>query len=113
MQSTDQQPYGYSRDDSMHTVHNYIYDGAKLGLSQFHIQQALAVEFAIESGELPLPWSQEEIENALTWGYGPTIQGTQALMATHPEFTSVACGWAYHKDYNMFPLLHEFRTDGL
>lgn len=102
----------YDRGDSLPLAQDYFYDGAKLGLTKIEVHQALAVELAIQSGDLALPWTEIEVERNGCYGYGPTIEDTRTLMAMHPEFTPIACAWAYAKDYQMFCLLHTYRTDG-
>lgn len=113
--SVDQQvqaPYGFDLGDSISTVYTFTEQGTKLGLPLHRIQELIAVELSIESGELALPWSEDEIEQGC-WGYGPTIEDVQKLLETHPEFLPIACGWAYGKSYQMFYMLHEYRTDGI
>ena len=96
----ENQTYGFVVGEALHTVYQYVHAGAKQGLDLEKIQEAIAVELAIQSGDLALPWSQEDCEDF--GGYGPTIEDTQRLMAQHPEFTPVARAWAYGKSPEMF-----------
>lgn len=107
-----QAPYGFDFQEAISTVYDFTIGGTKQGLNLAQIQMLVAVELAIQSGEVPLPWSQEVVESSVG-GYGPTVEGVQGLLATHPEFAKVAAGWAYGKSYNMFYMLHWHRTDGL
>lgn len=80
---------------------DFLYQGAQLGMSEDDVYAALAVELAIESGDIPLPWSQEECEENLP--SGPLeITYTLDLMKTQPEFTPIACAWAYTQDEFIF-----------
>jgi hypothetical protein len=104
--------YGFHVEESLGTVYDFTAAGTKQGLDLKQIQEFIAVELALESGELALPWSQEVVESNVS-NYGPTIEDVQQLLATHPEFLPVACGWAYGKSYSMFYMLSSYRTDGL
>lgn len=103
---------GFNLEESLGMVYDFTYAGAQQGLSLLEIQKVLAVEFAIQSGDLALPWSEDEVEEGL-WNGGPHLQDVQNLMATQPDFTPVACGWAYHACPALFYMLHIYRTDGL
>ena len=84
-------------------VQQYIVDGTKQGLSLKEIQTIYAVEKAVQSGELELPWSEEEAEEGLSTGVVEIVD-TQRLMEMypHPEFTKIACKWAYAKSPELF-----------
>lgn len=94
-------------DPHLIVVQQYIVDGTNQGLDLSEIQKALAVEFAIQSGDVPLPWSQEEVEETAN-DHGPYLHLTQSLMATHPEFTLVAAKWAYAQSRDLFYTLTEY-----
>lgn len=84
-------------------IQQFIVDGTKQGLDLKEIHQIFAVEKAIESGEVALPWSQDQCEEGLATGV-LELADTQRLMSTypHPEFTPVACKWAYSKAPDLF-----------
>ena len=65
-------------------VYDFTMAGAKLGLDLKQIQELVAVEMAIQSGELELPWSQEEIEQQAQ-GYGPELKDTYKLTVLMAE----------------------------
>lgn len=83
-------------DESQATVlFEFTYTGAQSGLTAYDVQLTIAVELAIQSGELELPWSQEEMDNLPTSSV--PISNTRNLMRIHPEFTEIAKVWAYSK----------------
>jgi len=85
-------------------IYEFAAAGTKQGLDLKSIQEIIAVEFAIESGSIPIPWSQEECENGVD-ETGALLENTQALIAMHPEFVQVAATWAWEQYGFMFYLL--------
>jgi hypothetical protein len=104
--------YVFQIEDAISQVYEYTMAGMRLGHSLSEIQKTLAVELAIQSGELALPWSEEELENDL-WDGGPHYRDTYKRLCENPKFATLAYGWAYHKCHHMFYMLDSYRTDGL
>lgn len=75
---------------------DFTYKGAQSGLTAYDVQLTIAVELAIQSGELALPWSQEEVEAGLPTGPVP-MSHTRELMRSQPHFNEIAKAWAYVK----------------
>lgn len=88
------------------TIYGHIDAAAREGMDFKTAQQAAAVDLAIQSGEMSLPWSQEECESFS--GDGPDLESIQELMDKHPEFTPVACAWAYAGAPALFPALYSY-----
>ena len=75
-----------SADQSV--ISNMQYIGTSAGLPQLDINLACVVWLAITSGDVALPWSQDQVENLL--GTNNSLSGVRQLMALRPDFTGVA-----------------------
>lgn len=82
----------------------FLHQGGAAGLDFYDSLTLVAIELAIQSGDLTLPMSQEECENLPT---GPVqLENVLPLAEKYPEFHAVARRWAFQKSPALFPQFH-------
>ncbi len=88
--------------DDRQTLALFKEKGKSTGVAPDDLRAAFVVYQAICSGELALPWSQEETEMGFADWLAP-VQAVQRLMASQPQFSAEAFIW-YENKYGFLPL---------
>jgi len=83
--------FGTLTSDDQYFAGGVITTGLAAGAHPDDIAAACVVALAIQSGDIILPWSQDQVEIALAMQ--PTYIQIRALMVTAPHFLSGAYIW--------------------
>src|SRR6188768_2988501 len=96
-------PFGTLSPDDRQFVSNVIYTGQHAGAHPEDIAGACVVLLAIQSGDVVLPWSADQVEIALGAGIMsmPSFLQVRSLMVTAPHFLFGAQIWFATKIFGL------------